>query len=178
MRLPITDKFLWAVYEFLETTGDVINATGIFKLRGWANLALLGEGFWRNIQKKKDRRQFAQFVNYLKKKGYIKIANLKGKKGILITPKGKQKALKVKVALKEKKKRRDGRWIMIMYDIPEKEKRERTLLRETLRMLGYQNFQKSIWVCPYDVLKETEEVIRAYSLDSYVRIFLIEEIEL
>lgn len=36
--------------------------------------------------------------------------------------------------------------------------------------------QKSIWVSPYDVLKETEEFLRKYALDPYVKLFLIEEL--
>jgi len=39
-------------------------------------------------------------------------------------------------------------------------------------------FQQSVWICPYDVYKETEEIVRKFSLDPYVRFFLIEEIEI
>jgi hypothetical protein len=36
--------------------------------------------------------------------------------------------------------------------------------------------QKSIWICPYEVTKETEEILRKYNLDPHVKLFLIEEI--
>lgn len=178
MRLPITDQFLWMVYEFFEATKEVLEPPEIFKLRSFSNIPSLGEGYWKQLEKKRNRRQFAQFVNHLKRQGYIKIANLKEKKGILLTPKGKEKVLKMRFKLTEKKKRKDKKWIMIMYDIPEKKRQARDLLREILYNLGYQEFQKSIWVSPYDVFRQTEEAIRIYSLDSYVRIFLIEEIQL
>ena len=67
---------------------------------------------------------------------------------------------------------------MVIFDIPEKKRKIRDLFRKNLLVLGYQRLQKSIWVCPYDVFKETEELIRDYLIDFYVRIFLIEEIEL
>ena len=53
----------------------------------------------------------------------------------------------------------------------------RDLLRENLYFLGYKMLQQSVWVCPYNVSKETEAVLRKYSLDPYVKLFLIEEIE-
>jgi len=178
LKLPITDQFLWMVYDFFEKTGEILEPPEIFKLKSWQNIVPLGTEIWKNLERKRNKRQFAQFINHLKKQEYIKIANLKEKRGILLTSKGKKKILKVKYKLLDKKRRKDKKWIMIMYDIPEKEKRERALLRETLQSLGYQRLQKSIWVCPYEVFKETEEIIRVYSLDPYVRIFLMEEIEL
>jgi DNA-binding transcriptional regulator PaaX len=54
----------------------------------------------------------------------------------------------------------------------------RDLLRELLYLLGYRMLQQSVWVCPYDVLKETEAIIQKLSLERYVKIFLIEEIEI
>jgi len=44
--------------------------------------------------------------------------------------------------------------------------------------LGFKYLQKSIWVCPYDVLEEVQNLIAKYELEKYVKTFLIEEIEL
>ena len=177
MRLPITDQFLWMVYNFFEKTGEILEPPEIFKLKTMREAIYpQSADFWRNLEKKRSKRQFAQFVHYLKKKGYIKIAALKEKKGILLTPRGREKILKVKIELKNKRKRKDGKWIMLMYDIPERRKKERFLLRAILKNLGYQQFQKSIWVCPYDVLEESKEATRIYFLDPYIKTFLIEEI--
>ena len=177
MKLPITDQFLWIVFNFFEETGETLEPSEIFKLRSSRNIAPLGTAVWKDLEKKRRKRQFAQFINYLKRKNYIKIANLKNKRGILLTPKGKEKTLRVKMELLDKRKRKDKKWIMIMYDVPEKKKQARVLLRKTLQFLGYQKFQRSVWICPYDVFKETEEIIRVYSLDPYVRVFLIEEVQ-
>jgi hypothetical protein len=177
MRVPVTDKFLWSVYKFFETTGDVLEPPDVLKVRSFSRIGPnLDKEYWKAIERKKQRRQFAQFIYYLKNRGYIKIANLKEKQGVLLTAKGKQKALRMDIELSQKKRRKDKKWIMVMYDIPEKKKRKRTLLRDLLQSLGFQCFQKSIWVCPYDVFKKTQEIIASYSLDPYVRIFLIEEI--
>lgn len=177
MKLQVTDKFLWSVYQFFEDTQDVLEMPEIFKLKSFSRIGpCLGKEYWRALEKKRQKRQFSQFINYLKRKKYIKIENLKGKSGILLTSQGREKALIAKRELLQKRKRKDGKWVMIMYDVPESKKKARHFLRQTLLSLGYQCLQKSIWVSPYDVFKETEEAIRVSLLDEFVRIFLIEEI--
>jgi len=178
--MPFTDKFLWMVYNFFEETGDALDAMGI-RIPSWHRLTPLDNEFWRALEKKKSRKQFKQFINYLKRKGYIQIANLKEKKGILLTQKGKQKALKTKLSLEGPsglERRKDGKYLMIIFDIPEKKRILRDTLRYFLYSLGFKQFQKSVWISAYDVQKQLEEIIRVYGLENYVRIFLIEEIEI
>ena len=74
-------------------------------------------------------------------------------------------------------KRKDGKWIMLIFDVPEKNKKSRELLRRILYNLKYKMFQKSVWINPYDVSDRTEDVLQEYSLDEFVKIFLIEEIK-
>lgn len=184
MKTPITDQFLWMLYDFFEKTSEVLDPREIFKVRGWRDVCpdKYAKEFWRRIERKKSRKQFAGFIYYLKIKGYIKIASLKGKEGILLTPKGEQKSLRAKYRFnpdfqKEFKRRKDKKWIMVIFDIPEKKKGYREDFRDFLVSLGFRQLQKSVWVCPYDVMKKLEEIITIYSLDKFVRIFLIEELE-
>jgi len=176
MKIPITDQFLWMIYEILETGKEILEPPTLLKVRGFRNIVPLGDDYWKKIEEKKRRKQFSQFINYLKRRGYIEIANLKQKEGVLLTRKGKEKALMTKFKLTKKKKRKDGKWIMVMYDIPEYKRQMRDLLRGMLLNLGFQEFQKSIWVSPYEVYKELEKGIRIHEIDQYVRIFLIKEI--
>ena len=36
--------------------------------------------------------------------------------------------------------------------------------------------QKSVWVCPYDVYEDTEELIKAHKIIPCVKMFLIKEL--
>ncbi len=176
MKLALSDKFLWDLYNFLEKTGDVYD---IFSARPWKEVWNPEfHKFRYETQKRYERKNFSRFVYYLKKKGYIKIKNLEQKQAALLTQKGADKVLKIKLRTKEKNRRSDGKWQMLIFDIPEAKRHLRDLLRENLYLLGYQMLQQSVWVCPYDVLKETEALLRKYSLDQYIKLFLIEEIEL
>jgi hypothetical protein len=176
MKIPMTDKFLFELYGFFEklnknykfTTPLTIKEAifpDIYRLR-------------REWEQKRDRKNFSRLIYRLKKNGFIKIDNLKNRKAVILTPKGEIKALKTKYKLLDKKQRKDRKWQMLIFDIPENKRFLRDLLREYLYFLGYRMLQRSIWVCPYDVFKETEYFLRKYSLDSFVRLFLIEELEI
>lgn len=45
-------------------------------------------------------------------------------------------------------RRWDGRWRLILFDVPESENRERVHLRRTLRRLGFGYLQHSVWLSP------------------------------
>jgi len=176
MKIPITDKFLWDLYKLIETSGDVLNT--VFPPIPTMKEAIYPDlrKFRREYEKRKLRKNFSQFIYYLKRQGYIKVKNLESKKGFILTKKGINKALKTKFKIGKKKRRKDKKWIMLIFDIPERKRALRNLLRETLSFLGYKMFQKSVWICPFDVLKETQDFIQRNSLDCYVKLFLIEEI--
>jgi CRISPR-associated endonuclease Cas2 len=177
-KLQITEQFLWLIYEFFEKTGKVLDSLG-FGLVSLKGITPLDREFWWALERKKRKRQFAQFINYLKKQGYIQIDSLKERHGILLTSKGQRKALIVKYKLGPKfTKRKDKKWIMIIFDIPEKIRKYRDEFRNFLISLRFQKLQKSVWICPYDVLKNLEEIIQIYSLDRFIRVFFIEEIEI
>ena len=123
--------------------------------------------------------QFKKLIYYLKKNNFVKSKNLQSKKAFILTRKGMEKAMRAgfKIESDDKQKREDGKWIMIIFDIPKKDERKRIILRSVLQNLGYKMFQKSVWITPYDVFENTEKMLQFYSLDDYIRIFLIEPIE-
>jgi len=140
MKLPFTDKFLLKVYNFLEFSEEVLDSL-IFTRRKLLFPSL--DRLEKLYEKEKRRLRFTQFLNYLKRMGYIEIETLKEKEAILLTPKGIEKVFKTKLKLKEKKKRKDGKWIMLMFDIPENERTSRERLRKYLLSLGYKMLQKA-----------------------------------
>lgn len=172
MKLSITDQFLWDVYDLLSDLHDKIDP--IISPYPTSIARLIAPN--TPIAKKYSRRQFSRFIYYLKKKNYIKIKNLRQNNGIMITKRGMEKVLMASAHPDKKEKRKDGKWLMVMFDVPEKMRVLRNLLRSILQNLGYKKFQHSVWVTPYDVLDATEKIIAMHSLDEYVKIFIIEEI--
>lgn len=176
MRYCITDKFLWDVYNILEETKNV--ASFVFRPYPTMKNSLPGprNPIFEKYQKERGRKKFNKLIYYLKRNGYIKVKNLENEQAIILTKEGISKALKASFKLEGEKKRKDGKWIMLIFDMPQKHKRARALLRSILCNLGYKMFQQSVWISPYDVSEKTEKLLQMHSLDSYVKIFLIEKI--
>lgn len=176
MKLPITDQFLWDLYNIIYKTGDILSyitrpPTMYNYMPGPKNPV------FKRYRDNKNKAKFNKLLYYLKKKNYIRVKNLTGKQAVLITKEGLSKALRASFLLEKKKKRKDGKWIMLIFDMPAKNKNNRDLLRSILQNLGYKLFQHSVWITPYDVSVKTESLLQFYSLDRYVKIFLIEEIK-
>ena len=175
MKVTITDEFIWDVYKFLEKSGDVLDfATQVPTMRNF--LPGPKNPIYKKYKHDKNRRKFSNLIYYLKRKGYIKIKNLEAKSAIIITKVGIDKALRASFNLEEIKKRKDGKLIMIIFDIPKSRRGDRDLLRSILYNLGYKIFQHSVWITPYDVSEKTEKLLQLHSLDRYVKIFIIDEI--
>lgn len=175
MKLSITDEFLWDVYKFLEKAGDVADFT--FKAPTMRNF-LPGpkNPIYKKYRHDKNKRKFDNLIYYLKRKGYIKTKNLESKQAIMLTKEGMSKALRASFTLEEAKKRKDGKWVMLIFDMPARNKKARNLLRSILVNLGYKMFQQSVWISPYDISEKTEKLLQFYLLDKYVKIFLIEKL--
>ena len=173
MKVPITDKFLWDIYNLLEKAGNavdfILNPHAIKFMPGIKN------PIFDKYKKEKGSKEFSKFIYYLKINNYIKIKNLEGKKTIILTKKGISKAFKASFKIEKRIKRKDGKWIMIIFDIPQKHRKSRILLKSILKNLDYKMFQQSVWITPYDVSSKTEQLLQMYSLDEYVKIFLVEE---
>ena len=174
MKISITDKFLWEIYNVMHEAGEILD----FTLNPRAVKFMPGPNnpIFKKYRKEKGAKEFSKLIYYLKTRNYIKVKNLESKKGIMLTKEGINKALKASFIIEGKQKRKDGRWIMVIFDIPEKWRKSRNLLRSILRNLGYKLFQQSVWITPYDVSEKTDRAMQMYNLDEFVKIFLIEEL--
>lgn len=100
----------------------------------------------------KRRQQVKTAFSRLLKHGYIKLEKQEGGSYIRLTQKGERfAALMGEGKLVPKKpKHWDKRWRLLMFDIPERRRRTRTLVRQTLIAMGFYRLQDSVWVYPYD----------------------------
>ena len=85
-------------------------------------------------------------------KGLVTWVERDGKKYLRITPAGRKVFAfeQAKVALKNQKKKWDGRWRMVIFDVPERRRRTRLRLCAVMRDIGFVRLQDSVWVYPYD----------------------------
>lgn len=82
-----------------------------------------------------------------------------------------------KIQKNNKKKEWDGKWRIVMFDVPEKIKKERDWLRFKLFELEYKPFQKSVFIGKWPLSKELYKEIIDKKLKNHIRIITIGEID-
>ncbi|MBI2454468.1 MAG: hypothetical protein HYV54_02780 [Parcubacteria group bacterium] len=98
--------------------------------------------------------------------------NNDGSVTMVLTSQGKKKALVFNLRnmrIKEPKAW-DKKWRLVLFDIPEKRRMDRGMLRSILKKLGFYEFQKSVLVLPYECQDELDYVIELFNLRPHVRI--------
>ena len=124
-------------------------------------------------------RQISNAIYYLKNKGYLIRKKLSGQDKYFLSNKGLEKILKLKIEeqFSKKLKKFKDKYLVVIFDIPVKEKRKRALLRQILRRLKFEKLQQSVWITKFDVLKEVKVLVRFYKLEPYVRFMFVREAE-
>lgn len=69
-----------------------------------------------------------------------------------------------------KPKNWDKKWRIVMFDIPERDRKFREILRQHLYLLNFYKLQQSVFVSPYPFEKEILELMMIYSATPYVRV--------
>ena len=131
---------------------------------------------WQEI----DRYHLKRAIESLYKSKMIK--EKYGKDGsitIVISDEGKKKALAYELSnIKIKKpKKWDGKWRIVMFDIPEKRKKDREGLRYHLKDQGFFEFQKSVFVHPFDCKDEIDFIIEFYKIRKFVRFVVADSLD-
>ena len=115
----------------------------------------------QSIRKYKSKRgveksKFWEKINYLKRRGYIESVVEQKERYFELTPKGYKYAeshclSNIKIA---KPEIWDKKWRIVIFDIPEKMKACRNILRRTIQSLGFEAVQKSVYIFPFQCTDE------------------------
>lgn len=117
------------------------------------------------------RLQSRELIDYQEKPdGSIKI---------ILKKKGKQKAIEYKIEEMQIKKPKswDGKWRLIMFDIPENKKMARNVLRDKIKELGFYRLQKSVFIYPYPCEDEIDFICSVYNIRQYILFFTLSQFE-
>ena len=104
------------------------------------------------------QRQYQKEVFSLTKLGYFKARKLMRSFGI------------------PKPKKWDGKWRLVVFDIPHLKKDKSDWFRSQLKNLGFANIQKSIWVHPYECRDQVFFLTDIAFIKPYVRYVVAEEV--
>ncbi len=130
------------------------------------------------FEKEWEKIKFKRALEKLKKNRLVILREKEGKFTVELTEKGKRKTKEIQLdGLKvEKPQTWDGKWRIVIFDIPNRFGRARDALREKLKDLGFYQFQKSAWIIPYPCEKEIEFLAEFFDIYSYLNIVETERI--
>ncbi len=126
------------------------------------------------------RARYRTAIGRLAALGYITFEKREGKAYARITDVGREKLAfeleKNKLDL-SKKRRWNGRWRVVIFDIPERRRKVRDRLRVLMRELGFMRLQDSVWVFPYDCEEFVALLKAELKIGAAVLYMVVEEIE-
>ena len=130
-----------------------------------------------NIEEKKIKKSLEsleknEIINLEEKGGNI-FVKLKDKNNLTVI-KYSTKAL---LDFKKKKKKWNKKWFLVFFDVPEIQRNKRNYLRKFLVDIGFYQYQKSIYIFPYECEKEIILIKKIVEGAKYMKYLVTEKIE-
>ena len=117
-------------------------------------------------------------VYNLKKKGWVKEVSKNGKRFLELTKKGQMEKLFAKAHSRPFKSQAwDGKWRLMVFDIPEDARDKRDKLRRLLRENGFKYLQASVFISPYSLNLEAIDYLKQSGLIDYIRLARIDQMD-
>lgn len=149
--ISLSGKLLLELIE--SVTGDDFFMTkrGMYK---FARRLAMGESLFNAVLRNLDRRGFIKKIDSDK---------------YLITPKAiRHKKYLDAESAKWDDTKWDGRWKIVIFDIPEKQKSKRNIFRGFLKRKGFVKLQNSVFVSPYVNFRVLDFVRKELEISRYV----------
>ncbi|HYV33316.1 MAG TPA: hypothetical protein VE973_00505 [Candidatus Limnocylindria bacterium] len=128
----------------------------------------------QDINSKRKSNQSA--IYRLIKSGLIEIVEKEGREYFKLTKHGETEALILKAKL-HKTGKWDGKWRMVIFDIPEISKNERNKLRNLLLLNDFRKLQASVYISPHPINREAIRYLKETGLIEYIRFARIDELD-
>jgi len=87
---------------------------------------------------------------------------------LVLTQEGRAKALKTFPLLKLALRPWKGWWLVVAFDIPETDKKNRESVRKQLTRIGFVQWQKSVYVSPHDIADDLAKLLKGNNLENKV----------
>lgn len=147
------------VLQVLSTAAQTLDTFGDFTYNPYPYLyASLGMSY--------RKKSIDNTVRDLTKKGLVEGSKTEG---LRITTAGAEIKKRLYRARREKW---DAKWRVVIFDIPEKQRKVRDDLRFELKKLGFGPWQKSVWVTPFDIVDELNAYLKQQNLSEAVQIIV------
>ncbi|MDO8515164.1 MAG: hypothetical protein Q7S14_01565 [bacterium] len=126
-----------------------------------------------------EKDNFKKRLMKLKSKNMVKVYLKDGKEVVEITKDGITTALKYKFANMQIKRpgKWDGKWRIVIFDVPDGQRHLRDSFRTKLQHLGFYQLNESVYVYPYPCFEEIEYLRNYFFVGGSVTLITAEKIE-
>lgn len=125
---------------------------------------LYNPGFYISGDRHLKKSTLSQVIKRLRIKGLVETEFNQDKVIIKLSSLGKD--FVYSRALEESKW--DGKWRMVIFDIPESKRKLRSILRYRLKIWGFKQWQKSVWVTKKNLTEKLKVLIKELDLEQWV----------
>ena len=126
-------------------------------------------------------QKLLRVLKSLEKKEILDLQEEDGKVRVYLKDKNHPKIIEysIKSILDFKKKERkwNGKWFLVFFDVPEAQRNKRDYLRKFLIKLGFYQYQKSVYLFPYECEKEVSLIKKIVEGAKYMKYIIAEKIE-
>jgi len=128
------------------------------------------------------KKRISDAIGNLKRQKLVEIIkDDNGKVSVRLTTNGKNrvKEFSIDTVFIKKPKKWDGKWRILIFDIPTKPKiynLAREALRNKIKDLEFFQMQKSVWVYPYECEDELLFIAEAFEVQKYIEILTVEKL--
>lgn len=137
----------------------------------------LRKALYPEYEKYKADRRLEAMLYRLHKQWWIRSEYRESKRVIALTQKGRLEALFKSTVLKKSTKSWDGKWRMVLFDIPEGARNVRAVLRKYLKAFGFKALQESVYVYPYALHAQALTVLQKSGLIRYIRFARVDKFD-
>lgn len=159
------DVLLLGLGGFLDVFEEFKDPLGI--------IARSYESMYGFTPKEYKKHNYSHLIWRTLKTGYIEKILKGGEVYLRLTGEGKKKITRDFPLLAFQKKKWDGKWRIVLFDIAELNRKKRDMLRSKLKELGFGMFQESVYISPHNFTKDLVEFLIASQLSSFVYVFEI-----
>jgi phenylacetic acid degradation operon negative regulatory protein len=112
----------------------------------------------------------------MEKRGVVSVFEKNHQKFIKITKKGQLQILLEKAKIKHPEKW-DGKWRLVIFDIPEGSRDKRNQLRSLLKKNDFYKLQASVFISPYPLNREAAIYLKQTGLIDYIRLLRVDDMD-
>ena len=157
----------------------VVGAAGLLAMAVVAPNALQFLKLFEKRKKKYDPKYYLdKKVQQMIKKGLLEVKKENYRTYVKLTKKGKIQLDKYSLKEQaEKNQKWDGKWRVFAFDVWEKSRRKRDLLRKEIKEFGFLQLQQSVWIYPFEC-REFIELLRSdLNFGKNVRYMVVESLD-